>query len=100
MDEARVQAWRTTLHNEHIDKKQVRNDFKLTSCKHLDAEIRDKILKLITRKTLFIAQIERAYSGEVHRPLLPILKIRAATPHPETLYHALADCKFVRDVVV
>ena len=36
MDEARIYVWWTTLHNEHIDKKQVSKAFKATSCKRKD----------------------------------------------------------------
>ena len=61
IDDASVQSWRNTLQSEHITKLQVRNAFKLTSWKHFDAEIRDKILRFLTKKTIFNAQIERAY---------------------------------------
>ena len=64
IDDARVQSWRATLHSELITKQQVRNAFKLTSWKHFDAEIRNKILRLLTKKTIFNAQIERAYPGQ------------------------------------
>ena len=64
LDEARVQTWKITLQSDHITKKQVRNAFKLTFCKHLDAVIRDKILTLLTKKTIFNVQIEKAYSGQ------------------------------------
>ena len=67
IDDARVQSQRATLHSEHISKTQVRNGFKLTSWKHFDAEIRDKILRLLTKKTIFNAQIERAYPGQKPR---------------------------------
>ena len=48
--DSKVQSWRATLHSEHITKLQVGNAFKLTSWKHFDAEIRDKILKFLTKK--------------------------------------------------
>ena len=64
LDETKVQSWKTTLHSEHIAKQQVRNAFKQTTCKHLDAEIRDKILKLLTKKTIFNAILERAYTDQ------------------------------------
>ena len=39
---------------------------KYASWKHFDAEIRDKILRLLTKKTIFNAQIERAYPVKSH----------------------------------
>ena len=49
--DAKVEAWKATLQIEHNTKAQVRNAFKLTSWKHFDAELRDKLLRLLTMKT-------------------------------------------------
>ena len=47
LDETKVQSWKLTLQSEHSSKQQIRNAFK-----HMDAEIRDKIFKLLTKKTV------------------------------------------------
>ena len=103
IDDARVEAWRATLHSEHITKSQVRNAFKLTSWKHFDAEIRDKILRLLTKKTIFNAQVERAYPGQKPQwytdPYCHTCKTEKNENVPETLYHAVAECDFVKESI-
>ena len=47
LDETKVQSWKITLQSERSSKQQIRNAFK-----HMDAEIRDKIFKLLTKKTV------------------------------------------------
>ena len=103
IDDARVEAWRATLHSEHITKSQVRNAFKLTSWKHFDAEIRDKILRLLTKKTIFNAQVERAYPGQKPQwytdPYCHTCKTEKNENVPETLYQAVAKCDFVKESI-
>ena len=80
-----------------MDRKQVRNAFELTSCKHLDVEIKDKTLKLN-------AQIERAYPGEKPDwntdPYCFSGKTESELQIPETLYHTLVNSEIVQDAVV
>ena len=64
IDETKLDAWKATLHSELITKAQLRNAFKLTCWKHYDAELKDKLLRLLTKKTIFNAQVERAYPGQ------------------------------------
>ena len=62
---------------------------KYASWKHFDAEIRDKILRLLTKKTIFNAQIERAYPGQKPQwytdPYCHTCKIERNINIPETL---------------
>ena len=54
----------STLHTEYITKLQLRNAYRLTNWKHFDAEIMNTILKFLTKKIIFNAQIERANSNQ------------------------------------
>ena len=104
LDPNPIQSWKATLHSELITKQQVRNAYRLTTCKHPDAEIRDIILKFLTKKTICNAQIERAYPD--HKPdwytdpYCHTCKTERNINIPETLYHAVAYCDFVRDTVI
>ena len=101
IDEPKLDAWKATLQSEHITRTQLRNAFKLTTWKHYDAELKDKLLRLLTKKTTFNSQVERAYPGQKPHwytdPYCHTCKTEKNVNIRETFYHAVAECDYVRE---
>ena len=59
-----MDKWKKTLENENLDQETIRNCFKIIHWKEFTAKERDKILKLITRKTLFNCQHKHVFLNQ------------------------------------
>ena len=62
-----INKWNKALHTDLVTEVVIRNAYKMFHIKEFKAQERDKILKLLTRKTLFNKK------GFFHVKLLPLL---------------------------
>lgn len=95
---ARIKSWQKTLSEDDINEETIRNAFKTVSWTALGNDICDSRLRLITRKTLFNNQIERAHEKLADKPIWT--KTRhcercqaAGQLETEDLLHAMNTCQ-------
>ena len=66
LTEERLNRWREATRNMEITEENLRRAYKLVTCKYFSASQKDKLLKLLCRKTLYNNQIEHAYPSGVY----------------------------------
>ena len=61
LTEDKLNKWREATKNMEVNEENLRRAYKLVSCKYFSAKQKDRLLKLLSRKTLYNNQIEHAF---------------------------------------
>ena len=68
LTEEKLNKWREATKNMEITEENLRRAYKLVSCKYFSAKQKDRLLKLLSRKTLYNNQIEHAFGHTGNYP--------------------------------
>ena len=95
LTEEKLNKWREATRNMDVTEENLRKAYKLVSCKYFSAKQKDRLLKLLCRKTLYNNQIEHAMPGNypewyVSKFCKNCLKNNIEVE--EDLFHANFDC--------
>ena len=100
LTEARLNRWRETTRNMNVTEDNLRKAYKLVSCRYFSAKQKDKLLKLLCRKTLYNNQIEHAHPDGVY-PEWYVSKyckncLKDGIEIEEDFYHANFACPTIK----
>ena len=97
-----VNNWNKALKTDQVTEETIRNAYKMFHIKEFTAQERDKILKLLTRKTLFNNQQKKVFPNLrpdwAKEDYCWECKQGSEEDVDEDLYHALWSCKYKEEV--
>ena len=100
LTEDKLNKWREATKNMEITEDNLRRAYKLVSCKYFSAKQKDRLLKLLSRKTLYNNQVEHAFGQTGNYPEWYVSKfckncLKDNTEVEEDFFHANFECPTV-----